>query len=90
VDSYPESACNQSLDLGHQFDSHGAAAAVAACVEGSGAHLVLSSNSCHVRWWWRLVAATGITEIIRSAACRAHHLKNLSFISHTFVSLFNK
>jgi hypothetical protein len=23
-DSYPESACTQLLDLGHQFDSHGA------------------------------------------------------------------
>jgi hypothetical protein len=38
VDSYPESACTQSLDFGHHFDSHGAiATAVAACVGGSGA-----------------------------------------------------
>jgi hypothetical protein len=30
VDSYPESACTQSLDFGHQFDYHGTAAAAAA------------------------------------------------------------
>jgi hypothetical protein len=31
-DSYPESACTQLLDLGHQFDFHGAAAAAIAVV----------------------------------------------------------
>jgi hypothetical protein len=34
VDSYLESACTQSLDIGHQFDSHGTAAAAAIAAAG--------------------------------------------------------
>jgi hypothetical protein len=58
VDSYPESACTQSLDFGHHFDSCGTAAAAIAIVgvEESGAssrfewqlmsHLVVVAAGC--------------------------------------------
>jgi hypothetical protein len=46
---------------------------------GLGDSTELSRVGLSHRWWWRLVAATGITETFRSDACRAHHLEILSF-----------